>query len=99
MMLIRCAVALLLPYATAARSWQLLHSLDSGKNFSERGTVSLALNEEGKPEMTVEHADNCLDLGAINTLSSGLYQVKLVSGSQEVLTSVPACQVRRANFR
>lgn len=96
------AAALLLPLCAASKSWQLLHSLNSGKTFTERGTVSLALNEAGEVEINVENAENCLDLQAVNSLTGGLYQVKLVKDNDEstaVLTSVPACQVRRANFR
>jgi hypothetical protein len=91
---------LLLPAVCNAKAWQLLHSLDSGKTFTERGTVSLDLNEDGQVDIKLDHADNCLDLDAVNALSSaGLYQVKLVKDSVEILTSVPACHVRRANFR
>ena len=94
--------ALLLSLCTAKKSWQLLHSLDSGKTFSTRGTVSLALNDAGDVEISVANADNSLDLQAVNSLAGGLYQVKLMRDNDEstaVLTSVPACQVRRANFR
>jgi hypothetical protein len=93
-------ILLLLPAVCNAKAWQLLHSLDSGKTFTERGTVSLDLNEDGQVDIKLDHTDNCLDLEAVNALSStGLYQVKLVKDSTEILTSVPACQVRRANFR
>ncbi len=96
------AITLLLPSCLATRSWQLLHSLDSGKTFTERGTVALTLTDAGEVEINVVNADNCLDLQSINSLTGGLYQVKLVKDQDEstaILTSVPACQVRRANFR
>ncbi len=100
---IRVIVAVLqLSFCTANKSWELLHSLDSGKSFSSRGTVSLALNDAGEVEISVANADSCLDLQTVNSLAGGLYQIKLIKDNDEstaVLTSVPACQVRRANFR
>lgn len=94
--------AFLLSLCAANKTWQLLHSLDSGKTFSERGAVSLTLNEAGEVAISIANADSCLDLQAVNSLAGGLYQVKLIRDNDEstaVLTSVPACQVRRANFR
>lgn len=101
-MLAFSVLTLLFHSCIASKSWQLLHSLDSGKTFTERGTVFLALTDAGEVEINVANADNCLDLQSINSLIGGLYQVKLVKDQDEstaVLTSVPACQVRRANFR
>lgn len=62
----------------------------------------MALNDAGEVEISVANADSCLDLQTVNSLAGGLYQIKLIKDNDEstaVLTSVPACQVRRANFR
>lgn len=84
------------------KSWSLFHSFDSGKTFTERGTLSLRLTEEGQVEAKVEHSSNAgLELDQVNALAAkNLYQLKLTTSTgEEVITSVPACQVRRANFR
>lgn len=82
----------------ASKSWTLLHSFDSGKTFSERGVLTLALSDEGALEFDLKNNENCV---ADTPLSSSkhLYQLKIKYGDSEVFTSVPACQVRRANFR
>lgn len=89
--------------ASNTKSWKLLHSIDNGKSFSERATVNLGLNDEGKAEIKIENAADCMSLDVVNEgMLQGLYQVKLVddeSPDSILMASVPACQVKRSNFR
>jgi hypothetical protein len=96
-------IALLLHFSSANKSWRLLHSFDSGLSYTERGSIELRLNDSGEVEINVSNLDDALaDVEKLNVLNEGLYQVKLIvdgEDSNRILASVPACQVRRANFR
>lgn len=93
------------------KTWALYHSLNGGQDFSRRATVSLALveKEEGQEEveLTVINDNSTLndETFASARKPGAMYQLKLVEGdgghSSEdfLLTSVPACQLLRANFR
>jgi len=86
----------------AQKSWTLWHSFDSGKTFTERGVLTLGLLEEdGTLEMKLKQQENCVVVADPLKLQSELYQLKIISSTDEmeILTSVPACQIRRANFR
>jgi len=87
-------------YASDSKSWKLLHSLDNGKSFTARATVDLGLNDEGEVEIKIENNADCLSLDALEDLK-GLYQVKLIDDESKttVISSVPACEVKRSNFR
>ena len=97
---------------TFLKTWSLYHSLDGGKDFVRRGQIRMGavavdsdnLSTEGALELTIEQDDDeNLTMESIQQLIGiRLYQLKLVEDGNEasvVLTSVPACHLRRANFR
>jgi len=98
MALLCVLVSVLLCVTNASKSWSLLHSFDSGKTFTERGVLTLGLSDEGSLEFELKNNENCVADTSLKS-SKNLYQLKIMYGNSEVLTSVPACQVRRANFR
>ena len=107
--LFRVIVVVLLAGAAAAaaesRTWQLMHSFDSGLTFTNRGQISLALNDEGSIEISVTNADDFIAWPTVNSITDPkiLYQIKLLKDehddSMAILTSVSVCQLRRASFR
>ncbi len=94
--------------ATRNSSWKVYHSFNGGQLFSLRGTIdwSITENDETSPVEVSMTNDNG-DLSAANLqamIESGWYQVKLVNSNSKsskdyVLSTVPACQVIRSNFR
>lgn len=90
------------------RTWTLYHSADPKQGesgFSKRGVLTL---EPGENEvyLSIENHDNSFSSQDLETMmASGWYQLRLVEdGSADkkippVVTTVPACQVRRSNFR
>jgi len=89
--------------SATSKSWTLHHSFDSGQTFTERGTLTLGFNTDkvdSSLEMKLENNKDCIDIGSTN-LQSELYQLKITSNTAdaEIVTSVPACQIRRANYR
>jgi hypothetical protein len=90
------------------KTWNLYHSLNGGRDFSRRGSITLSVgSEEGSEEveLTVQNDNSTLnDETFLAAKQPGtMYQLKLVEGddlsSNFLLTSVPACQLLRANFR
>jgi hypothetical protein len=100
--------------ATNVKSWSLYHAWETqqeeGVNylapqFHRRGTLRLMLdpaNTENQVQWIVEN-EAVLSAGDVDTLiDNGWYYVQAVpnEGTKDsVVTSVPACQVRRSNFR
>lgn len=77
------------------KTWTLYHAW-KGHDFTKRGQVSLSLDQD-EPTLLVQN-----DVKAPSLPIEALYQLKLVEDGNEsvyTLTSVPACQVHRANFR
>ena len=95
-------LALLLPALVVCsnneKSWTLYHAW-KGHDFTKRGKISLKL-VESVPTLTI---DNLEDTKKSIPPLDDLYQLKLVQDGTKnnvyTLTSVPACQVHRANFR
>ena len=90
------------------RTWTLYHSLDpklGAKGYTKRGLVTLEAADNNEAKFVIENDDNVLSAADLDTaLSSGWYQVKLIengktNNAEPVMTSVPACQLRLANFR
>ena len=76
-------------------SWTVYHSWNGGKDYSRRGT--LQWNGE---ELEVENDADLTKADMEAMLQSGWYHVKIDTvGGEYVLATVPACNVRRANFR
>lgn len=82
---------------TIQKRWKLMHSFDGGVTFLSRGVLQLqASDAEVKVEMLEQTEQQPHQF-------HDLYQLKLIpegeSHVEEIITTVPACQVRRANFR
>ena len=88
------------------RTWTLYHSMDpklGTKGFTKRGVVTLE-PENNEVKLTLENDENSFTAEHLDTMmTSGWYQVKLVEDGKKapvpVKTTIPACQLRRANFR
>ena len=96
LLLLALILSPLIVSAASEKSWTLYHAW-KGHDFSKRGKVRLTLDDSKLPTLTVENVQQAKDLPL-----DSLYQLKLVEdGTKNVytLTSVPACQVHRANFR
>jgi hypothetical protein len=98
---------------TLQKSWTLLHSFGGSTDFTKRGTISLSIDEtaatpaDPAAAVTMDIANEVeftpADVQAM--LEHEWYQLKIVPDGKDsksvpaVRTSVPACQLRRANFR
>lgn len=90
------------------RTWTLYHSTDpklGDAGFTKRGVVTLE-PEDNRAKVTVENDENSFSAAEVEKMmSSGWYQLKLVEDGPKdsvpnpVMTTVPACHLRRANFR
>lgn len=90
------------------RTWTLYHSMNpklGDAGFTQRGTVTLqvATDDGDAAQLTAENTALTAE-NVATMMASGWYQVKLVengssSAAVPVMTTVPACQLRRANFR
>jgi hypothetical protein len=83
--------------AASLQTWNLYHSIPSLQVREQRGTITL--NEDGSLQVSNHNDKNS---PVVSALGHGmLYQLQLESAEDRVLatTSVPACQVLRANFR
>ena len=88
--------------AVDTRTWTLQHSFNAGKDWSTRGELELVFpaDDYEEAQLAVHNDDSCWDSAMMNQLmETGVYQLKLLSNEDFVLTTVPACQLRRANFR
>ena len=96
------------------RTWTLYHSMDpklGDRGFRKRGVVTLEATADGadnnkQAKLSIENDENSLTAADWEkVMSSGWYQVKLVEEGDDakntvpVKTTVPACHLRRANFR
>lgn len=90
------AVALMVP--ASAQQWTISHSYNGGKSFTKRGTLEWKGEEEG---LVVTNEELTPDLAREMITSSAWYSVKIeTTGPEEyVLATVPACHLRRANFK
>lgn len=88
------------------RTWTLYHSVDPNlgeKGFSKRGVLTLE-PQDNEINLTIANDDDSLAAENVKAMmASGWYQIKLVEDGKKapvpVKTTVPACQLRRANFR
>jgi hypothetical protein len=101
--------------ASSSYSWTLYHAMASPGHepvFETRGTVTLSVPEGSATVELQLNNDNDTSKTVIDQLkanistniASKMYQLKLVADSNDqattpILTTVPACQVLRANFR
>ena len=96
------------------KSWTLYHRLmtpgsSENENWDVRGTIELVVDGAEEAVMTLDNTENALTTDLAQSLTSSseasFYQLRLVENdteakhAPELLTSVPACHVRRANFR
>ena len=90
-----------------SRSYNVLHSFKPNEPFTLRSTISLTPSPETNGIVTsIVHTNDCLSNALLERMDAlitdgGYYQVKVVDSESDhtILTSVEACQVRRANFR
>jgi len=89
--------------ANGGLSWTIYHSWNQGQEFSRRGKLVWGPTEESdnfefqivNDESTIFQPSDVRDL-----LEYGWYHVKIVgSNDQSVFQTVPACNLRRANFK
>jgi hypothetical protein len=113
--LLLSSLVALLPHVAAAealhRTWTLYHSLDpklGAAGFTKRGVVTLTSSDDATDglQLTVENDEEAAleALSISQMMESGWYQLQLVeegspSSVVPVQTTIPACQLRRANFR
>jgi hypothetical protein len=91
-------VAAIASASAAGPSWTIYHSFNGGEDFSRRGVLAWSEDEESFLVTNDEQALTKQSLEAM--LEFGWYQVKIEnSDSDYVLATVPACNVRRANFK
>ena len=79
-------------------SWTIYHSFNGGQDFSRRGVLSWS---EDEGSLLVTNDDGALTKENFQSmLEFGWYQVKIENpNSDYVLATVPACNLRRANFK
>eukprot|EP01083_Nonionella_stella_P013007 36736_1 len=93
------------------KTFKVYHSLSPNAEFTPRGTIQFTSSADGSGsgslESTMQHEESCLagedisnDMAAL-IASNGFYRVKIVDeqSGTSALASVPACEVRRSNFR
>jgi len=89
------------------RKYHMKHTLriDDSNDFVSRGTVSLVEKDDGEFGIIVEQENIVIGERAIQfdhlVASNQLYQLKFIDDitEREILISVPACDLRRSNFR
>lgn len=89
------------------RKYHMKHTLgiDDSNVFVSRGMVSLVENEDGEFGVIVEQENVITGKRSIQfdhlVASNKLYQLKFIDDmtEREILISVPACDLRRSNFR
>jgi hypothetical protein len=99
--------------AEVSSSWIVYHSWNPQQEFRRRGTISWRVSVNGEDTNTNNDSDDGFEMINDDELSPediqalleyGWYHVKLVSSNGDdkndsVLSTVPACHVRRANFK
>jgi len=103
------AIAVLAPVIAGevSKTYQLYHSFDSSvDSFSPRGSITLSATSTSSNgiEASVVNLDDSLETDIVNRAveaGGGFYRIKVVEeeSGRSALASVPACEVRRANFR
>ncbi len=86
--------------APLRKSWTLFHKTGD-QLFQPRGHVVMEVSENGGLELKIDNDSNDGLLTPAD-IDAPWYQLKLVpddKSSAPVVTTVPACLVRRANFR
>jgi len=94
---------LLVPVRSSERSWTLSHAVttpsDSTPVFQKRGTVELSLQESDPPLLFSIADQSAVDSKKILE-KDAYYHLELKSkDGVPLVATVPACQLRRANFR
>ena len=99
------------PNARAStKSWKLFHSTSVTGTYVPRGTVTLSLSSskdaESPVQLNVLNEEDAFTVEMVNEMISQegvLYHLKLVEEGADnptaIITTVPACQLRRSNFR
>lgn len=79
-------------------SWTVYHSWDGGNTYSQRGLLEWKGDEEG---LVLTNDESAMTKAQVKEmLDFGWYQVKIDTSAEDyVLATVPACNLRRANFR
>ena len=108
--LVMMLTAMLMPVAQALdKTWTLYHSWNGGQDFARRASVLLSIDPDTDGvALSITNDNSTVNkesyLAAKET--GAMYQLKLVedsgaadNGDSFVLSSVPGCQLLRANFR
>lgn len=91
-----------------SKTYQLYHSFDSSADsFSPRGSITLSADSTTSSngiEASVINLEDSLEADIVNRIveeGGGFYRIKVVEeeSGRSALASVPACEIRRANFR
>lgn len=88
-----------------SKTYQLYHSFDPSADFSPRGSITLASTVTSNGiTASVENIDGSVNKDIADRIveeGNGFYRIKVVDAvtGRSALASVPACEVRRANFR
>lgn len=79
-------------------SWTIYHSWNAGQDFARRGELQWSEEEETLVVTNDESAVTKENIQAM--LDYGWYHVKIENSNDDfVLSTVPACNLRRANFK
>lgn len=87
--------------SVTTKSWKLSHRLlnanDATDQWAARGTIELSLNEDSdEPSIVISNEKLEESFATLVQNDAALYQIKL---GDTILTTVPACHLRRSNFR
>ena len=85
--------------SAAGPSWTIYHSWNGGEEFSRRGVLEWSEEEKSFSVTNDEQALTKEQVQAM--LDYGWYQVKIDNSENDdyVLATIPACNLRRANFK
>eukprot|EP00531_Pseudo-nitzschia_arenysensis_P002986 CAMPEP_0116137400 /NCGR_PEP_ID=MMETSP0329-20121206/12228_1 /TAXON_ID=697910 /ORGANISM="Pseudo-nitzschia arenysensis, Strain B593" /LENGTH=285 /DNA_ID=CAMNT_0003632313 /DNA_START=82 /DNA_END=939 /DNA_ORIENTATION=- len=89
--------------AESAISWTIYHSWNQKQDYVKRGTLDWGTSEESgdKKEFTIVNESELGPKEIQEMLDYGWYHVKIQGSNQKsfVFQTVPACNLRRANFK
>jgi hypothetical protein len=93
--------------APSEKTWTLYHSVNGGQDFARRASIVLSVDPEtdGAVDISIVNDNSTLNENTFlaSKAAGAMYQLKLVDDANThgdfVLTSVPGCQLLRANFR
>ena len=98
--LIFTAILAFIPIVHASTpSWTIYHSWNGDQDFSRRGVLEWSEEDE---TLTVKNDEGVLTRDNVKAMMDyGWYHVKIDNGGSDdfVLATVPACNLRRANFK